>query len=93
MTCKPSGDMGPVDTRLAEAKARDHRLHNRLASHSGERSLVVQSWSSLDGESTVLARFQYRSITVKSLFFGETTVRKGSQEVPMDHLPRLNIAE
>ena len=52
---------------------------------------LVQYWFSPDGEKAVLPRFEYRRIAVKSLFYGDTTIRKGRPEVPMDHLPRLQV--
>jgi hypothetical protein len=47
---------------------------------------LVQYWFSLDGVKPVLRGSEYRRIPVKSLFYRDTTIRKGRAEVPMDHL-------
>jgi hypothetical protein len=40
----------------------------------------------MDGEKAVLPWFEYQRTPGKSLFYGDTTIRKGRREVPMDHL-------
>ena len=47
---------------------------------------LVQYWFSLDGVMPVLRGPGYWRVSAKSLFYGDTTIRKGRAEVPMDHL-------
>ena len=55
------------------------------------RGELVQFWFSLGGEKAVLHPGEYPEIFAKSLLCGGNAGRSEGGEVPVDHLPRLQL--